>query len=137
MKKLSACVVAGLGMVILASASLSGQNGSAGHLTVYGDLVYFFGPGKPLNCTMSNRYKKGDPVGFRATAVSIARMHPGVRGWVRNLSDGRVELYADGTEAAVDAYLDAVRRYMADHIDNEDVFDRDSDPSVSGFRITH
>ena len=27
MKKLSACVVAGLGMVILATASLSGQNG--------------------------------------------------------------------------------------------------------------
>lgn len=72
MKKLSACVVAGLGMVILASASLSGQNGSAGHLTVYGDLVYFFGPGKPLNCTMSNRYKKGDPVGFRATAINPA-----------------------------------------------------------------
>jgi hypothetical protein len=70
-KKLGACVVAGLGMVILATASLSGQNGSS-HLTVYGDLVYFFGPGKPLNCTMSNRYKKGDPVGFRATAINPA-----------------------------------------------------------------
>jgi hypothetical protein len=70
-KKLGACAVAGLGMAILATASLSGQNGS-GHLTVYGDLVYFFGPGKPLNCTMSNRYKKGDPVGFRATAINPA-----------------------------------------------------------------
>lgn len=71
MKKLGACMVAGLGMVILATASLSGQNGS-GRLTVYGDLVYFFGPGKPLNCTMSNRYKRGDPVGFRATAINPA-----------------------------------------------------------------
>jgi hypothetical protein len=70
-KKLSACMAAVLGMVILATASLSGQNGS-GHLTVYGDLVYFLGPGKPLNCTMSNRYKRGDPVGFRATAINPA-----------------------------------------------------------------
>lgn len=76
-------------------------------------------------------------VGFRATAVSIARMHPGVRGWVRNLSDGRVELFADGHADAVDAFLDSLRRYMADHIDGEDVFERDSDVSVSGFRITH
>lgn len=76
-------------------------------------------------------------VGFRATAATIARMHPGVRGWVRNLSDGRVELYADGTEASVDAYLDALRRYMSDHIDTEDVFDRESDPNVSGFRVTY
>jgi hypothetical protein len=34
--------------------------------------VYFFGPGKPFNCTMSNRYKRGEPVGFRATAINPA-----------------------------------------------------------------
>ena len=71
MKKLSAyCVAAGL-VAVVATASLSGQNGG-GQLTVYGDLVYFFGPGKPLNCTMSNRYKRGEPVGFRATAINPA-----------------------------------------------------------------
>jgi len=37
-----------------------------------GDLAYFFGPGKPLNCTLNNRYKRGDPVGFRMTAINPA-----------------------------------------------------------------
>ena len=37
-------------------------------------------------------------VGFRATAVALAQEFP-VYGWVRNLADGRVEVYAAGTEA--------------------------------------
>ena len=76
-------------------------------------------------------------VGFRATAVSIARRHPAVRGWVRNLYDGRVELFADGPADAVDAYLADVREYMADYIRSEDVFDRNPDETVSGFRVTY
>ena len=76
-------------------------------------------------------------VGFRATAVAIARRHPSVRGWVRNLADGRVEVFADGPAAAVDDFLADLREYMADHIRNEDVFDRDGDESVSGFRVTY
>ena len=76
-------------------------------------------------------------VGFRATAVSIARRHPSVRGWVRNLADGRVELFADGPTVAVDEFLTDLREYMAGHIRNEDVFERDGDESVSGFRVTY
>ena len=41
-------------------------------LVLSGDLAYFFGPGKPLNCTFNNRYKRGDPVGFRMTAINPA-----------------------------------------------------------------
>jgi hypothetical protein len=41
-------------------------------LVVYGDMAYFFGPGKPLNCTLNNRFKRGDPVGFRVTAINPA-----------------------------------------------------------------
>ena len=76
-------------------------------------------------------------VGFRATTVSIARRHPGVRGWVRNLADGRVELFADGPTAVVDEFLADLREYMADYIRSEDVFDRDGDENVSGFRVTY
>jgi hypothetical protein len=36
-----------------------------GKLIVYGDMAIFLGPGKPENCTLKNRYKRGDPVGFR------------------------------------------------------------------------
>ncbi len=62
-----------LGLVI-ASATMSGQQAPAAgnQLVLSGDLVYFFGPGKPNNCFMSNRYKRGEPVGFRMTAINPA-----------------------------------------------------------------
>ena len=67
MKKLGAIFATGL-IAAVATATLAGQ-GSGAHLTVYGDVMYFLGPGKPLNCTLNNRFKRGDPVGFRATAI--------------------------------------------------------------------
>ena len=76
-------------------------------------------------------------VGFRATAASIARRHPSVRGWVRNLADGRVELLADGPPDAVDAFLADLRAYMAEYIQNEDVFEREADEGLTGFRVRH
>ena len=75
-------------------------------------------------------------VGFRVTAVSIARRHP-VRGWVRNLPDRRVELLVDGTAQAVEVFLADVRDQMAGYITSEDIFDRDADPTLEGFRITY
>ncbi|HEV3237972.1 MAG TPA: acylphosphatase, partial [Gemmataceae bacterium] len=45
-------------------------------------------------------------VGFRATAAWIARRYP-VAGWVRNLPDGRVELFAEGDAGQVDGFLKA------------------------------
>ena len=74
-------------------------------------------------------------VGFRATTVWIARIHPTVRGWVRNLADGRVELLADGSLDAVEAFLADVRKQMADHIATEDVMECDQDEPLNGFRI--
>lgn len=70
MKTLFTCFAVVL-VAVLAGSTLAGQSGSD-KLVVYGDLVYFFGPGKPLNCTMSNRYKRGEPVGFRVTAIDPA-----------------------------------------------------------------
>lgn len=43
-----------------------------GRLILSGDLTYFMGMGKPLNCVMNSRYKRGDPVGFRMTAINPA-----------------------------------------------------------------
>jgi hypothetical protein len=37
----------------------------AGKLIVYGDLAMFLPPGNPDNCVLRNRFKRGDPVGFR------------------------------------------------------------------------
>ncbi|VTR94575.1 acylphosphatase : Acylphosphatase OS=Chthoniobacter flavus Ellin428 GN=CfE428DRAFT_1202 PE=3 SV=1: Acylphosphatase [Gemmata massiliana] len=76
-------------------------------------------------------------VGFRATAAWIARTHPHVRGWVRNLSDGRVELLADGESSAIETFLADLRERMAEHITAEEAFEREPDPALAGFRIAH
>jgi acylphosphatase len=47
-------------------------------------------------------------VGFRATARRMAHRYP-VAGWVRNLPDGRVELWAEGSAKDVDAFLNAIQ----------------------------
>ena len=70
MRKL--CAIAGALLVaILTSGSVAGQTNAK--LVVYGDIVYFFGqrpPVNPLNCVMNSRFKRGDPVGFRASAIN-------------------------------------------------------------------
>jgi acylphosphatase len=73
-------------------------------------------------------------VGFRATAATIARRYP-VRGWVRNLSDGRVELLAEGDAESVELLLADIRERMADCISNEEIHEREPDGSLVGFRI--
>ena len=48
------------------AAALQSQGAEkTGTLIVYGDITVFAGPGKPENCFLKNRYKRGDPVGFR------------------------------------------------------------------------
>jgi hypothetical protein len=59
--------------ILAVAAPIPGLPQSSGErLVLSGDLAYFFGPGKPLNCTLNNRYKRGDPVGFRMTAINAA-----------------------------------------------------------------
>ena len=68
-------LLAALTLLLAAQATspVAGQAPAAGgRLVVYGDLVYFFGPGKPRNCTMSSQYKRGEPVGFSVTAIDPA-----------------------------------------------------------------
>ena len=48
-------------------------------------------------------------VGFRWFTRERAQ-HAGIRGWVRNMPDGNVELVAEGAPASVQRFLDAVRR---------------------------
>lgn len=56
-------------------------------------------------------------VGFRYQTRAIAEGHA-VTGFVRNLSDGRVELVVEGQPDVVAAFLDEVARTMARYIDN-------------------
>src|SRR5436309_16016485 len=60
-------------LAMLVAMPLAGQSkASSERLILSGDIVYFFGPGKPRNCTMVNRFKRGEPVGFRMTAINPA-----------------------------------------------------------------
>jgi hypothetical protein len=58
---------------IAATWPLAGQTPSSGdRLAVYGDVVYFYGVGKPRNCILNSQFKRGEPVGFRMTAINLA-----------------------------------------------------------------
>lgn len=60
-------------LAVLVTSPLAGQAPADGHqLILSGDLTYFFGPGRPNNCFLSNRYKRGEPVGFRMNAINRA-----------------------------------------------------------------
>ena len=39
--------------------------GPANKLIVYGDMAMFYPPGHPENCILKNRFKRGEPVGWR------------------------------------------------------------------------
>ena len=41
----------------------------SGQLVIWGDVALFSGPTDPDNCILTNRYKRGQRVGFRMTAM--------------------------------------------------------------------
>lgn len=51
-------------------------------------------------------------VGFRYATLQLARGFA-VTGEVENLADGRVRLLAEGDQAEIEAFVDAVRREMS------------------------
>ena len=74
-------------------------------------------------------------VGFRYYAVRAAR-ELGVSGWVRNLPDGSVETLVEGDPAAVEGYLDRLRRGpSASRVDGVVVEER-AEEGHSTFEIT-
>ena|SRR5436309_2525710 len=73
-------------------------------------------------------------VGFRATAVEIARDYP-VTGWVKNLDDGRVQLLVEGPPEAVEKFLKAVRTRWKDNITKEQVEPQEPTGKFKGFEI--
>ena len=59
-------------------------------------------------------------VGFRFTAESIAN-DLGVTGWVKNLSDGRVELVAEAKEDVLKELLEKISAFFSRYIRDADV----------------
>lgn len=73
-------------------------------------------------------------VGFRDTAVMIARNHP-VTGWVKNLPDGRVQLVVEGEGEAVQKFLAAVRERWKKNIEKEESEETKVTGSYKGFTV--
>lgn len=74
-------------------------------------------------------------VGFRFTAKSVARGFD-VVGYVKNLSDGRVELFAQGEADELEAFLQEIREsVLAGHIQDEEIVLRDDESGLRGFQI--
>ena len=71
-------------------------------------------------------------VGYRDYMVRKAQAL-GVRGWVRNLTDGRVEMLADGDDAAIEAFLAATREGPAMARVDDVVTVPTDDRAVKGF----
>jgi hypothetical protein len=65
----SVVIVAGIALASQHLAAQTPGEKKAGSLILRGDMAYFFGPGKPKNCTLNNVYRRGDPVGWRIEAV--------------------------------------------------------------------
>ena len=75
-------------------------------------------------------------VGFRYTVHNLAMPHD-VRGYVRNLPDGRVELVMEGPVGDLDQLLDSIRRKMNHFIRRVDTQQEPPTNTFTGFSIKH
>jgi acylphosphatase len=75
-------------------------------------------------------------VGFRYTAAQVAQGFD-VRGYVRNLPDGRVELVAEGRRGNLERFLEALRIEMDGYIRDIQRLEGPPTGEFSGFDIRH
>jgi acylphosphatase len=69
------------------------------------------------------------------TTRRIARAHP-VRGYVRNLPDGRVEVVAEGEPEAIAGFIGAIRReFEGDIVRLDETPVPPHEPPAEGFEI--
>ena len=75
-------------------------------------------------------------VGFRYTVKSLA-MNYDVRGYVKNLPDGRVELVMEGPDDQLDCLLGEVQQRMTGHIDSVEQHKMPATGEFGHFSIRH
>jgi acylphosphatase len=75
-------------------------------------------------------------VGFRYTVKNIALRHD-VRGYVRNLSDGRVELVMEGPDTEMDELVNEVRERMCDYVRDVHINEFPATGEFNQFCIRH
>ena len=73
-------------------------------------------------------------VGFRYTVSTIAKAFP-VRGYVRNLPDGRVEVIVEGSRSEVEGFLGEIRAARAVGIKRETQSEAPSTGEFTDFSV--
>jgi acylphosphatase len=91
---------------------------------------------KPTTARLVSYSGQVQGVGFRASVAGLARSYP-VTGWVRNMPDGSVQLLAQGPEAEVGTFLQAVRDRWSEYIEHEEIETRPPTAKATRFEILH
>lgn len=73
-------------------------------------------------------------VGFRYSVLQVAKGFE-VGGYVKNLSDGRVELVAEGSRDEIEPFLAAIQERMSGYIRNVERADESGPRQHRGFTI--
>ncbi|SDJ68784.1 acylphosphatase [Sediminibacillus albus] len=77
-------------------------------------------------------------VGFRATAQQKA-IETGVKGWVKNLPNGDVELEAEGTPEQVNKFVETIRKgpHRFIKVDNLEIDRSDEQKGYTSFDVVY
>ncbi|MBP7088247.1 MAG: acylphosphatase [Candidatus Omnitrophica bacterium] len=73
-------------------------------------------------------------VGFRFTAKMLADRNS-IKGWVKNLADGRVEVLAQGQEVNLKNFLKEVKNEFLRHINNVELEENAITTAHRNFKI--
>lgn len=76
-------------------------------------------------------------VGFRYRTQGLARRYPEIAGYVRNLTDGRVELVIEGPPAALARLLTEIEADMAGYIQDRHRTESPATGEFTSFAIRH
>ena len=74
-------------------------------------------------------------VGFRYTTRRCADRHD-LTGWVKNLPNGTVEAFFQGTEADIQACLDEMNDHFSGYLRNTQITPQPCNPQYTSFQIT-
>ncbi len=73
-------------------------------------------------------------VGFRFSARNLAAKYK-IKGWVMNLSDGRVKLLAEGQREDLDNFLQDLRNEFKRYIDDDILQEKEASGNYKDFKI--
>ena len=75
-------------------------------------------------------------VGFRFTTQRLA-MHLGLTGWVKNLPDGRVEIFVHGQRENIEQLCQDLDNQFEGNISNKSIEFINAQGAVGSFRVIH